>query len=115
MQIEDINTENNPTIPAKNSNFLQQNPHLKSLANNLNFDSKNPPSPELIDACVHCGFCLSTCPSYRVIGKEMDSPRGRIYTMNAINNGVVSLNQTSSKHGFHRARIKELRMPRRCA
>ncbi len=98
MQIEDINTEKNPTIPAKNSNFLQQNPHLKSLANNLNFDSKNPPSPELIDACVHCGFCLSTCPSYRVIGKEMDSPRGRIYTMNAINNGVVSLNQTSSQH-----------------
>jgi glycolate oxidase iron-sulfur subunit len=63
-----------------------------------NFDAKNPPKPELIDTCVHCGFCLSTCPSYRVIGKEMDSPRGRIYLMDAINNGEVSIDVATSQH-----------------
>jgi glycolate oxidase iron-sulfur subunit len=62
------------------------------------FDSKNPPKQELIDTCVHCGFCLSTCPSYRVIGKEMDSPRGRIYLMNAINKGEASLNEATTQH-----------------
>ncbi len=63
-----------------------------------NFDAKNPPKPELIDSCVHCGFCLSTCPSYRVIGKEMDSPRGRIYLMDAINQGEATIDTTTSQH-----------------
>ena len=63
-----------------------------------NFDSKNPPQPELIDSCVHCGFCLSTCPSYRVMGKEMDSPRGRIYLMDAINKKEASLDTTTAQH-----------------
>ncbi|MGK7922614.1 MAG: (Fe-S)-binding protein [Trichodesmium sp.] len=98
MQIKDINTQNNPQIPAKDSNFLQQNPHLNSLVDSPNFVPENILNQDLVDACVHCGFCLSTCPSYRVIGKEMDSPRGRIYAMNAINKGEISLNQTISEH-----------------
>ncbi len=63
-----------------------------------NFDTKNPPKQELIDSCVHCGFCLSTCPSYRVIGKEMDSPRGRIYLMDAINKGEATIDEATSPH-----------------
>ncbi|MEG3436276.1 (Fe-S)-binding protein [Pannus brasiliensis CCIBt3594] len=65
---------------------------------NKGFDAENPPAQALIDSCVHCGFCLSTCPSYRVIGKEMDSPRGRIYLMNAINKGEASLDETTTQH-----------------
>ena len=41
------------------------------------------------DPCVHCGFCLPTCASYRVLGTEMDSPRGRIHALKAIEAGEL--------------------------
>jgi len=71
---------------------------IASLKNIKGFDDNHPPEPKLIDSCVHCGFCLSTCPSYRVIGKEMDSPRGRIYLMDAINEGEIPLNKATAQH-----------------
>jgi glycolate oxidase iron-sulfur subunit len=62
------------------------------------FDLNHPPDATLIDACVHCGFCLSTCPSYRVLGNEADSPRGRIYLMDAINEGEAPLSPAAIGH-----------------
>ncbi len=68
------------------------------IANFPGFDPQSPPDPKLIDTCVHCGFCLSTCPSYRVIGKETDSPRGRIYLMDAINEAQAPLSPATIQH-----------------
>jgi glycolate dehydrogenase iron-sulfur subunit len=55
-------------------------------------------NPELISDCVHCGFCLPTCPTYGPLWQEeMDSPRGRIYLMGALVDGAP-LTDTTVQH-----------------
>lgn len=50
------------------------------------------------DPCVHCGFCLPTCASYLALGTEMDSPRGRIHALKAIETGDLALDATVASH-----------------
>jgi glycolate oxidase iron-sulfur subunit len=53
---------------------------------------------ELLDDCVHCGFCLPTCPTYQLWGEEMDSPRGRIYLMDLAEKGEIGLDGALHEH-----------------
>jgi glycolate dehydrogenase iron-sulfur subunit len=53
---------------------------------------------ELTKACVHCGFCLPTCPTYVLWSEEMDSPRGRIQLMEKTAQGTLSLSPTVVEH-----------------
>src|SRR2546429_1404581 len=62
------------------------------------FDQHHPPDPELIADCVHCGFCLMTCPTYLLWNEEMDSPRGRIYLMKMASEGQIGLDETFTRH-----------------
>jgi len=60
--------------------------------------SNQPPKSteeNLTDPCVHCGFCLSTCASYRILGTETDSPRGRIHFLKAVEAGELNLSSVA--------------------
>lgn len=47
-----------------------------------------------VETCVHCGFCLPTCPTYLTLGEEMDSPRGRIFLMKSALEGTITVADT---------------------
>jgi glycolate oxidase iron-sulfur subunit len=48
----------------------------------------------ILRSCVHCGFCLATCPTYQILGNELDSPRGRIYLMKQVLEGATPTAKT---------------------
>jgi glycolate oxidase iron-sulfur subunit len=56
------------------------------------------PAQKDLDRCVHCGLCLNACPTYRELGVEMDSPRGRIYQMNLVANGLAPISESYIQH-----------------
>lgn len=62
------------------------------------FDEVDRPSPEIIRDCVHCGFCLTACPTYLQTGNELDSPRGRIYLIKSAVEGKIPMGRALVKH-----------------
>jgi glycolate oxidase iron-sulfur subunit len=71
---------------------MAHDPALQVLPHSSAFDTHHPPSREIIDTCVHCGFCLPVCPTYVLWNEEMDSPRGRIYLMKLAADGQATIN-----------------------
>ena len=55
-------------------------------------------SNEILRACVHCGFCTATCPTYQVLGDELDSPRGRIYLIKEMLESGRAADEKTVKH-----------------
>ncbi len=71
---------------------------MHSEIKNINIsESARDKASEIIESCVHCGFCLATCPTYQLIGDELDSPRGRIYLIKS----ALEQNQFSLKSLSH--------------
>ena len=85
------------TTPAGSSASSGQDTNLPRTGPSA-FDDIHPPQRELLDDCVHCGFCLPTCPTYQLWGEEMDSPRGRIYLMDLAEKGEIGLDGPLHEH-----------------
>lgn len=59
----------------------------------MGFDEVRPPSRAQAADCVHCGFCLPACPTYRLWGREADSPRGRVHLITLALDGAVPIDR----------------------
>jgi len=67
------------------------------IADNLKNDKRAIAAEAVLRKCVHCGFCLATCPTYNLLGDELDSPRGRIYLIKQVVEGQIPTVDTA-KH-----------------
>ena len=68
-----------------------------NLAEFIKSTPEGQEADSILRACVHCGFCTATCPTYQLLGDELDSPRGRIYLMKEVLEG----NAVTAKTQMH--------------
>ena len=64
------------------------------LADFIRHTSAGREAEEILGRCVHCGFCTATCPTYQLLGDELDGPRGRIYLIKQVLEGVEPTEKT---------------------
>ncbi|MBI1796733.1 MAG: 4Fe-4S dicluster domain-containing protein [Candidatus Eisenbacteria bacterium] len=62
------------------------------------FDSEDAPGRRDLETCIHCGLCLTACPTYRELKIEPDSPRGRLYLMRGLNEGRIAPSDPLVEH-----------------
>ncbi len=67
--------------------------HTK-LAADIKGTPQGQEAEAIVGSCVHCGFCQATCPTYQLLGDELDSPRGRIYLIKQVLEGIAPTAQT---------------------
>jgi len=65
-----------------------------TLADSFRNTPEGEVAERILRSCVHCGFCLATCPTYQILGNELDSPRGRIYLMKQVLEGATPTAKT---------------------
>ena len=87
-----------PQAPAdtERPDSAPERPPLTALF--AGFSGEDTPAEADMYRCVHCGLCLSSCPTYGVTGLEMESPRGRIALMKAVNEGRVGISDRIVSH-----------------
>ncbi len=56
--------------------------------------SEGAEADSILRSCVHCGFCNATCPTYQLLGDELDGPRGRIYLIKQVLEGQAVTERT---------------------
>jgi glycolate oxidase iron-sulfur subunit len=71
---------------------------MRKTEKSANLHSLLEDNSEKLLTCVHCGLCLPSCPTYRALGNENDSPRGRIYLMRGFVEGKIELGETFTHH-----------------
>ena len=88
-----------PPEPAVTDSSPAETPPSNPIATMLaGFAGPDAPAEADMYRCVHCGLCLSSCPTYTVTGLEMESPRGRIALMKAVNEGRAEISERIVSH-----------------
>lgn len=67
-----------------------------TLADFIKNTADGQEAEDILRKCVHCGFCTSTCPTYQLLGDELDGPRGRIYLIKQVLEGKAATRKTQS-------------------